>query len=407
MQINEYIYKLAKGTLIAQLMSLIAVPIMARLYGTNDIGLYYLILNVVNMFLPVISLRVEQAIIKENDISKKAELYSISIFIIFFMSVLVSSIYAMINDSNINSVHLVVIMSLLLIFNGIFQLNKCYFLSTDDVSEVSRIIISRTYAKFLLIILLGLIYGSFEAVIISEVISFILVYFLVLNKLYKLKFINIMRTKKLLIENKNYTVNDSLLTLINCLVASSSSVYIGVIYDLEYVAYFNMALTLVNLPNYHLGKAISESFLLYAIKKGKKDLFITLNRYLIIIFIVSSILYSILYFMSEEIVLIILGSDWQETGLIIKLLCIQMVGALLSSPVLRILPLFELAHVRIIIEGLGLLVIFVVMIICYFTNMDINIFIILTSSVRLLMYLTLIIFTRYYLRKENEAITCA
>lgn len=81
------------GSIIAQLLTLLAMPLQTRLYTAEMIGVFTFVLSVVNIFVPVINLRYDVSVVNEDDDSKTFAIMKLSFIIGFVISCVVSTGY--------------------------------------------------------------------------------------------------------------------------------------------------------------------------------------------------------------------------------------------------------------------------------------------------------------------------
>lgn len=85
-QFIKSVLVLISGSFIGQIVNFISAPIMTRLFTVTDIGVFTYINSIASIFIPVICLRYENAIVLENNNSKVFALIKLCFLInLFFL----------------------------------------------------------------------------------------------------------------------------------------------------------------------------------------------------------------------------------------------------------------------------------------------------------------------------------
>lgn len=99
---TKSILTLASGSLIGQLITVIAAPLTTRLFTTEELGIYTLILTATTMLGPVLALRYDMAIVVETDDQYISDIVLLSILLTTVVSILSGIGYGIYYCRNMN-----------------------------------------------------------------------------------------------------------------------------------------------------------------------------------------------------------------------------------------------------------------------------------------------------------------
>mgnify|MGYP003298578047 CR=1 FL=1 len=417
MSVIIFAAKLMKGTVIAQLFSIALLPIVTRIYSQESIGVLYLITNCIVMYIPIAFLRADQMIINNVVTQQKKTLFLYSIILMSISALFFSLIYGfLVFGVEWHSVWAWLALTLVLLASAIFHLLRCHYLSILNPDMVSKLQIVKTTSRYFLFIILGYFYSTYAVLIFSEIISFIIPVALLMCRYRSAPIKSIRQTVDnlkwyglvdFLKKNKNYTLHDSLSAFFNSLLFSITLPVAMVLYSASSVALYGLALQLVSIPNYHAGKALSDSFQVFAsaniLKPGRiVNEFDVLTLKLVAI---SSGIYGAGYYLSDWLVVLIFSSEWVGLAEIIKVLCPMMGMALVSAPSSRVLAVIGKGGDKAIVDGVTLILVIFASFYVYHNGIPFISFVFIVSLIRSISYMLNLILARYHLlnmRAYNE-----
>ena len=166
---------LASGSMLAQLIIIIASPIMTRLYSPEQIGEYTLVLTVVGLFGSIICARYDLAIVSESDEDNVISLCALSLVISFFSSIIISIAYLAYyftkGFSTKQSLFCCFCIFILLILQGLGNVLLSYNNRCREYKLMTSVNLIRAVAKEVVMVVGGLIYPSSSLLIVSEIIG--------------------------------------------------------------------------------------------------------------------------------------------------------------------------------------------------------------------------------------------
>ncbi|MCA6767107.1 hypothetical protein LF860_10655, partial [Enterococcus hirae] len=84
------LFQLTAGSAIAQLITIMVSPLTTRLFTSEDLGIYTLILTIISIFGPVLNGKFDMSIVKSKDHDELVDYLNLSLIIGFLFSIFVS-----------------------------------------------------------------------------------------------------------------------------------------------------------------------------------------------------------------------------------------------------------------------------------------------------------------------------
>ncbi|SGX50103.1 oligosaccharide flippase family protein [Staphylococcus argenteus] len=361
MKINKFIsdsFLMILSSGIAQIILIVTTPIITRLYSPAEFGEFTIFSNIAMILIPIINARYDLLIINaKNDrianiLSQISFLISLVIILILIPVFMVS---ALLFPNFILDFIFIIIMLFLVSLTNIFTnyLNK-----ERKYKVLSLINVFRAASMALLQIIFGcLAFGS-----LGLIIGFSLSYIAGLTLGYRTfkKHFNIVKdkeeAKEIFLENKNQLVYSTPSILLNSLSFSVVVFFIGILYTNTEVGIYGMAIRVLGIPVTIISLGLSKIFMQqandYYIEYGNfRNLLLKFSSALII---VSIILYVPLYLFSEELVNILLGKNWVDAIIVIKIVIPLFVVRLIVSTVSLSVIVLQKQQLELILQALFL-----------------------------------------------------
>jgi O-antigen/teichoic acid export membrane protein len=364
---NRYLVQiitLISGTLLAQVISFISIPILTRLYNPDEFGLYSIFFAITSVVGIVSSLNYEQAVMlpKSNRDAKAILVLSIlSSIIIFFLSIFIIIIF----NSQIESyfldqkyiVYLIPISILVIGLNQIFdlyatreELYKKIALSkitTSSLSSISQISIKSLFK------LDGLIFGK----IVGDLAGTIL-----LIKTLKdggLNFRDLVKDD-IFINMKRYSDFPKYQmpsNFINSISQNTPLFMLSILFSPAVAGFFSLTYRAMLTPSLLISGATRSVFYQKASKMYSegKDIFpIYFNTTLGLIKIFA-IPFIVIAIFGEEIFGFVFGDSWREAGVIAQIAIIWFYFGFISSPTNMVMNILNIQKMRLYIQSITLI----------------------------------------------------
>lgn len=269
---------LASGSIIAQLIGVIASPIMTRMYTPEVIGEYTLLLTAVGIFGSIICGRFDIAIVSEPEESNVLPLITLSFLLTIVFSIIVSlgfSIYYCVSGYSIVQVFFSTVSILvLLLLTGIANILISYNNRYKEYKLMTTVTIIRAIAKEIPMVVGGFLWSTSWSLVISNALGIIFGVRKQSERLQKetekLKAFKCVRkddVKKVAIDNKRQLFFSTPALLANNFSYSSVNIFIKELFGAGVLGLYSISYRLLGLPLDVISSNISRVYL----EKASKD----------------------------------------------------------------------------------------------------------------------------------------
>ncbi|WP_368863206.1 oligosaccharide flippase family protein [Staphylococcus hominis] len=318
---DSFLMILSSG--ISQLILIATTPLISRLYSPTEFGEFTIFSNIAMILIPIINARYDLLIINAENRHKANVLsqisFLISVLIVIFLVPIVI-IFSFIYPKYILDMIFIIITLLLVSFTNIFT---NYLNRERDYKSLSFINILRSASMTVIQIVFGIIHFGSLGLIIGFSFSYILGIGIGYRTFKKHFYIvkNKQELKKDFLEYKNQLIYSTPSILLNSLSFSIVIFFLGILYSSKEVGVYGMAIRILGIPVTIISLGLSKIFMQrandYYLKIGNfRNLLLRFTGALIVL---SIILYVPFYFLSGSLVNLILGKQWIETIIIMKI----------------------------------------------------------------------------------------
>jgi O-antigen/teichoic acid export membrane protein len=319
---------LTSGSIIAQILTLIASPIMTRLYSTEEIGTYTLVLTVVSMFGSVICGRYDMAIVSEKSEENVFTLIKLSFVICLISSILISfgfSLYYKQYGTGNDSFTFIFIF-IMLLTSGIILILNAFNNRNKEYKLMTTVIVYRAFMKNISMIVFGVLKFSSLGLILSQIfgqVSGLNRQGRALRKhLSKITVIgkgNLISVAKLHYRQPLYSTPA---IFANNFSYSSINLFLGHLFGLTALAYYSMSYRILGMPLTVISNNVSRVYFEEASREFDKSnqykkTFLKTSLFLMLIAIPMVIF---MIFLAPLIFEWFFGSGWGESGEYVRLL---------------------------------------------------------------------------------------
>jgi lipopolysaccharide exporter len=360
------VLKLVSGSVTAQILGILLVPLITRIYSPDDLGIFQIFLSISGILIVFSTFSYQFAIMLPKTEEDSANISFLCVTLVTLVSLFtallviflpegVEYLFNIFNASGISE-YLIYIPAITF-FNGIFFVQN-YWLSRKirfGIIAGSRIINTISTKAFQLAIPalwnispLGLIAGYVAGFGCADL--FMLKG--IKNDFAVFRKVSLKRMKELAVEYKNFPLFSSWSTLANSISPLVPTFLLAYYYGTSVVGYFSLANQVVNMPMALLGTAIQQVFFqkISEVKNGNKpgdmkSIVGEVYKKLILIGVFPMILLLIL---GEEIFTFAFGKNWYISGVYIKILVPWIFLVFLSSPISTLYSVFDKQRVWLI-----------------------------------------------------------
>ncbi|WEJ63146.1 oligosaccharide flippase family protein [Thiomicrorhabdus lithotrophica] len=326
------------GAVISQLIMLVALPVLTRIYSPEDFGHYGLYLFFFSLFTVLASLRYEQGIAITKTQLGAIYLVLISIVLSVLVGLLIFLFGFMLNmflemgDDNIHS-YLVysTFLALAIMFSGTYQALEFWAVRQKKYKEIAFAKALRAVGLSLSQIVFGLIEGHWVGQFVGG-LRFLKLYF----KTFKSNVKKISKRKIVWAfkRYKEFPKYDLWAVVISVLSSQAPIIFLMFLYSAEMAGYFMLALSLLSAPIGLIGKAVSQVLLSHskdALVNGVyvKSIYLKVFRVLVKIAVVP---FFLIMLIPQDFFVFLLGEKWLGAGVVIFWTAVWVMFQFIFSP---------------------------------------------------------------------------
>ncbi|WP_410508079.1 lipopolysaccharide biosynthesis protein [Methanosarcina hadiensis] len=349
------VLKLVSGSVASQILSILLIPIISRIYSPDDFGIFQLFMSLSGILVIVSTFSYQFAIMLPKTEEDAANVTSICTVLVILTSILTGIIVFLIpvNLDNIFktpgiSIYLP-LLPLIIFLNGMFFVQNYWLSRKTRFGVIAGSRVSNTLTTKILqigfakssVTPLGLIGGYVAGYAFADL--FMLKG--VKKDLQVFKKVSIKRMKEMAIQYKHFPLFSSWSSIANTISPQVPAFLLAYFYTTSVVGHFSLANQVVNLPMGIVGSAIGQVFFqkVSEVRNGNgegdmKTIVGEVYNKLISIGLFPMILLIIL---GEQIFTFVFGSEWGVAGTYVKILVPWIFLVFLSSPITTLYNVFE------------------------------------------------------------------
>lgn len=363
---------LFSGTVLAQLIPLLALPILTRLYTPEDFGLYGIFIAFLTIGSVIFSLRYDFATAQAKDEESARNLLVFTFISALFFTI--TSLLALCfinlnfnigNDSLIISFYSIIASAFLASMQALtYYLNRIgKFKRTSQLKVVQALVVT--------FLMLGLS-GDFDySLLISHVlgqVSFIAIAAIYLRKeIFNFSYLNVLSDAK---EYKSYSYVGMPGALCNSFFLQLPTIFIKELYSSLILGYFSFINRYVSGPLSLLSVAMTQT--LMSEVANRKYVRKTFYKVFYINVLISFLVIMGIYLVPSEIFDIVLGEGWSEIHFYLKVLVFSLVIRFVVSPLSSILTTKENVQLAFLWQVVSLCMLILFLILFYLHHQDKN-----------------------------------
>ncbi|NQV41392.1 MAG: oligosaccharide flippase family protein [Candidatus Marinimicrobia bacterium] len=342
--IKKYIYDtliLFRGSSIAQIIPILAIPFIARLFGTEVFGKFAMIFAIATIIGSLASMRLEYALVPAGKKERQQLYILISVIAIPLVLLAIAGMTIVVTTQSISTFQFTAHQTLYLAIIAILSanINSANFYNTNlkNFKIISNAKIVLAVCTFILQIFLGYFLStSVEILLLSRIISQLFSLLLLLRGIEwsgMSNYFHLPSLLKILPNYKQYYAYFWPASALEIIARQAPLLLIGGLYGDSYAGYFSMAERVLGVPTAAISSAVSQSFYQRFISELKNKA----NPRKIIYFTwkllggAGIIPFILLFLFSVQLVSMVLGSEWLFSAGIIRVLVPMSFFAFISS----------------------------------------------------------------------------
>ncbi len=354
------IVTLMSGTLMAQVIILLFIPILTRLYNPSEFGIYSLFFAIAGMVGMVSSLSYEQAIMlpKSNRDAQALVFLSIltSITIVIILAIVLLLFYDFFLEYFNNNSYMIYLLPFATLAIGLMQIFDAYSTRKEFYKKIATTKMSASLATVgtqsisrYIFSLNGLVVGK----VLSDIFAlYLLVSFHIKKQTLQLKYISKRRINFNLHKHENFPKYQTASTLINSFSQNIPLFMFSALFSPAISGFYALTYRAMQAPMLLVSSATRSVYYqkaskMYANGEDIYSLYKKTTLGLAKIFIVP--LFIILFF-GQEIFSLVFGDKWIESGLIAQISIVWFLFGFISPPTTIMFNIFSLQKIRLYIQ---------------------------------------------------------
>ncbi|MFS0689433.1 lipopolysaccharide biosynthesis protein [Sporosarcina sp. 179-K 8C2 HS] len=347
---------LITGNIGAQLIGILMIPIIARIFSPEDIGQLSLLISILAIINVFSTLKLELALPLEAENKKLVNLISASFIILLFVVIItfIAVHGLLIND--LLSYNLVFyLLPLMLLGDGIYNLVVYFSIRFENYKGIAISKISKSLITSGSQISFGLVKSNSLSLILGDILGRILganrllVKVVTFIKEHKNE-ISLRNIASAIREYKKFPLLSAPSAFLNSSSLQLFPIFIGLFFNNYYLGIYAMGQRILVAPLGFISQAIGQFFLGNATKLVRsnniKQLKAIFMRYLIFLLLFSGSIVSIILIFSEIIINFFLGNNWIEVNDVIKAISLMVVIQFAVSPLSQILNVLKKQEIQ-------------------------------------------------------------
>ena len=408
---SEYfrgIISLFKGTFWAQLLGFLGTLLVAKLYGSNDFGVFSKFISLTTILSVFYTLRLESTLVLYNDKEKIRSLFSTAINIVFFIFFITLLFTFFIPESvfkRFNFLKIVVIISIVgALIKAIENLYINYLIKEKKFKTIANVKVLFTVTKYTLQICFFYIDITFGLIIGFLLATFTALLFLINKTKYNYKSPSLKRIKKHIIENKNLVSFGLLSDNLNIINITIIPILAGVFFEDSYIGWYYLSITILSISLSFISSSFSKIFFLKVsniYNTNKENIFAFIKKstlYISLILIIPLIIFT---FWGDYFTFLFFDKNWGETGIYIKYLAFLFFLRSVYNPLSYLEEVYRKNHIGFLFN-VYLLIVNIIVIYIGFLNNNFLMLVKYSSFLSSLGYLFMILYFLILSKKISE-----
>lgn len=380
-EFNRNVLTLMTGTTIAQTIPVAITPILTRMYTPEEFGIFAVFLSTVSILSSIASGRYERAIMlptKDNDAINIAALCLLILTCFSFLLLVLVIIFKK-NISNIlgnqQISYWLYFVPITIFITGIFNVLKYLNIRKKFYKDIATSDIYKSISMSAITIVLGFLKSGAAGLILGRIISQAVANLRLANNILASHDLNKIKKIEITRMAKKYE-NFPKFSLWAGMASSSSSdlinILISYVYSIKNLGFYFLPNRVLGLPISFISKSIGNVFFQQAsnekaeTRSAKK----TFNNTLKKLFIISLLIFPILFFTIESIFIFVFGENWSVAGTYAKILIPLFFIRFIVSPLSVMNYIFQKNKTDMIWEITLLLIHLAVISIAFYLNLS-------------------------------------
>jgi O-antigen/teichoic acid export membrane protein len=326
---------LVSGTVVAQLLPLIVLPVLTKAMGGEAFGIFSLFFTSTIMLGTLIGLRFEYAISAAKSDSDAFGL----LVLCFILNIMLTTVIAIIVSILIYFELLNIIWLLLPLSSITLSINQSYYAYANYKASFGTMSKSKIINAFLcsltqlvLVYFLSINEGAYIGIIVGYALSSLYLFYLLP---FRISDTNYLKIKTIFFKYNEYPKLIFPGTFLNFISGNLPIYFLGYFFGPAQAGYYSLATRVAGLPTMMIGRSIGEVFR----SRAKAELTRSNNftsiftKVSIASFTIAIIGYSILFFLAPLLFQLVFGDGWSESALFVQILIPMFIMQFTTAPI--------------------------------------------------------------------------
>lgn len=360
--IND-ILKLVSGNAIVQLIGVLLIPIITRLYSPEDFGLLQIFLALSTIITILSCLSYQLSILLPKREEDSANTFALCVILVTITSILCEVVIYIksewieniLNAPGLSSY--LFFLPLVVFLHGMSMVMNYWLSRKSQFGKIARANIFNTLLCKVVQVKSGIATtGSAQGLITGILLGYSIADLLMVRWICRdarlLKIISTRRIIAMATRYKNFPIYSSWSTVANEISRQSPSFMLSLFFNPEIVGYYSIAFQAVSLPMSFIGSATAQVFFQKASEEKNKTGSIKFIVEQVHKRLVAGALFPmiILLIISEELFGFIFGTKWDISGIYVKILVPWIFLLFISSPLTSIFSVIEKQHYALVFD---------------------------------------------------------
>jgi O-antigen/teichoic acid export membrane protein len=349
------VLKLVSGSVTAQLLGVLLIPIVTRIYGPHDFGVFQLFISISGILVMVSTFSYQLAIMLPKTEEDAANITSVCTVLVTFISLL-TGVAVLFVPKNIDDIlntpgisEYMPLLPLIIFLNGMFFVQNYWLSRRTRFGVIAGSRVSNTLTTKILqigfakssVTPLGLIGGYIAGFAFADLFMFKGVK----KDIQLFKKVSIKRMKEMAIQYKDFPLFSFWSSIANTISPQVPAFMLAYYYSTSVVGHFSLANQAVNLPMGIVGGAIGQVFFqkVSEVKNGneKGDMKTIVGEVYNKLISIGIFPMMLLMILGEQIFSFVFGDEWGIAGTYVKILVPWIFLVFLSSPITTLYNVFN------------------------------------------------------------------
>lgn len=346
---------LAGGTAMAQVLVILSLPILTRLYSPADFGVLQAYVSLTAIILVVTSWRYEYAIVLPKDDGDAAHLFVLSGCALIITTVILSVLIflpnsILFNFSNIDSLRPYVwLIPIGVIGGGGYNILNYWAIRRNQYSAIALTQFGKSLGQVITQIALGVLTFGTSGLLLGDVIGKTSGSLTLYTKVWRkdqffLSTISLCKLKDLAWRYRRFPLISTFSSLINSLSLNLPALLLLSFYGPQVVGWFALGQRAMNVPLSMIGKAVAQVYLGQAADLAHQGYHQLRRFYLktaLRLFLIGMIPIGLISLIGPWLFILVFGESWKQAGVYIQLLFFASIAKFVVNPISQTLIILE------------------------------------------------------------------